>query len=145
MATKLVSNKYPSSVEMQIESRFIVTTKLSVEGPLRMKEEYIEGIFESPKVNEESIPEQLRGALSQAASTIQQLPVSIRDAMAGGLKVPLGQHLILIFRCHFSRMNHVLSFIISLVVLLISSYLSIIKNFRNHTSIIICDDASVQH
>lgn len=82
---------------MQIESRFIVTTKLSVEGPLRMKEEYIEGLFESPKVNEESIPEQLRGALGQAASAIQQLPVSIRDAVAGGLKVPLGQHLILNF------------------------------------------------
>ncbi|KAL8463875.1 hypothetical protein ACS0TY_033717 [Phlomoides rotata] len=73
-----------------IESRFIVTTKLSVEGPLRMKEEYIEGIFESPKVDEESIPQQLRGAFDQAASTIQQLPVSIRDAVAGGLKVPLG-------------------------------------------------------
>ncbi|KAI3474534.1 hypothetical protein Pfo_029449 [Paulownia fortunei] len=73
-----------------IESSFIVSTRLSVEGPLRMKEEYIEGIFESPKVNEESIPEQLRGALGQAASTMQQLPVPIRDAVAGGFKVPLG-------------------------------------------------------
>ncbi|KAL0359437.1 UNVERIFIED_CONTAM: putative plastid-lipid-associated protein 13, chloroplastic [Sesamum angustifolium] len=32
----------------------------------------------------------LRGALDQAASTMQQLPVPIRDAVAGGLKVPLG-------------------------------------------------------
>lgn len=78
-------------VKVQIESSFTVSTKLSVEGPLRMKEEYIEGIFESPKVNEESIPEQLKGAYGQAASTMQQLPVPIRDAVAGGLKVPLGE------------------------------------------------------
>ncbi|KAK6149215.1 hypothetical protein DH2020_016740 [Rehmannia glutinosa] len=73
-----------------IESCFIVSTRLSVEGPLRMKEEYIEGVFESPKVNEETIPEQLRGAFSQAVSTMQQLPIPIRDAVSGGLKVPLG-------------------------------------------------------
>ncbi|KAL7138593.1 hypothetical protein ABFS83_10G174200 [Erythranthe nasuta] len=73
-----------------IESSFIVSTKLSVEGPLRMKEEYIEGLFESPKVNEESIPEQLKGTFGQAVSTMQQLPVPIKDAVAGGLKVPLG-------------------------------------------------------
>ncbi|KAL3637313.1 hypothetical protein CASFOL_019612 [Castilleja foliolosa] len=47
-------------------SSFTLSTRLSVEGPLRMNEEYIElGIFESPKVNEESIPEQLRGPFSQ--------------------------------------------------------------------------------
>ena len=42
---------------MQIKSRFTVSTQLSVKEPLRMKEEYIEGIFESPKVNEERMPE----------------------------------------------------------------------------------------
>ncbi|KAI3446420.1 hypothetical protein Pfo_003085 [Paulownia fortunei] len=73
-----------------IESNFIISSRLSVEGPLRMKEEYIEGFLESPKVNEESIPQQLRGAFGQAASTLQQLPVPIRDAVAGGMKVPLG-------------------------------------------------------
>ncbi|GAV88641.1 PAP_fibrillin domain-containing protein [Cephalotus follicularis] len=72
-----------------IESKFILSTKLSVEGPLRMKEEYIEGILESPTVIEETIPEQLKGALSQAVNTMQQLPVSIRDVMASGLRVPL--------------------------------------------------------
>ncbi|XP_059668511.1 probable plastid-lipid-associated protein 13, chloroplastic [Cornus florida] len=72
-----------------IESKFIVSTKLSVEGPLRMKEEYVEGVVESPKVYEETIPEQLRGAFGQAVSTVQQLPVPIRDAMASGLKIPL--------------------------------------------------------
>ncbi|CAA0842801.1 Probable plastid-lipid-associated protein 13-chloroplastic [Striga hermonthica] len=73
-----------------IESKFIVSSKLSVEGPLRMKEEYIEGLLESPKVDEESVPQQLKGALSQAATTVQQLPVPIKDILVGGMKVPLG-------------------------------------------------------
>ncbi|KAK3030811.1 hypothetical protein RJ639_037192 [Escallonia herrerae] len=72
-----------------IESKFVLSAKLSVEGPLRMKEEYVEGIFESPNIDEETIPEQLRGALGQAVSTAQQLPAPIRDAVASGLKVPL--------------------------------------------------------
>ncbi|XP_047939960.1 probable plastid-lipid-associated protein 13, chloroplastic isoform X2 [Salvia hispanica] len=73
-----------------IESRFVVSTRLTVEGPLRMKEEYVEGMFGSPKVNEETMPEQLRGALVQATNTLQQLPVPIRDAVANGFKIPLG-------------------------------------------------------
>ncbi|KHG18562.1 putative plastid-lipid-associated 13, chloroplastic -like protein [Gossypium arboreum] len=72
-----------------IESKFILSTKVSVEGPLRMKEEYVEGIFESPTIVEETIPEQLKGAYSQALTTAQQLPVPIRDAVANGLRVPL--------------------------------------------------------
>ncbi|PSS36307.1 Plastid-lipid-associated protein [Actinidia chinensis var. chinensis] len=72
-----------------IESKFTVSTQLSVEGPLRMKEEYVEGVLELPQVDEATIPEQLRDAFGQAASTAQQLPVPIRDAMASGLKVPL--------------------------------------------------------
>ncbi|KAI7997767.1 hypothetical protein ACSBR2_034002 [Camellia fascicularis] len=72
-----------------IESKFVLSTQFSVEGPLRMKEEYMEGVLELPTVDEETIPEQLRGAFGQAVSTVQQLPVSIRDAMASGLKVPL--------------------------------------------------------
>ncbi|KAF3442642.1 hypothetical protein FNV43_RR16558 [Rhamnella rubrinervis] len=72
-----------------IESKFILSTRLSVEGPLRMKEEYFEGILEIPTVIEERVPEQLKGALGQAVTTIQQLPLPIRDAFTGGLKVPL--------------------------------------------------------
>ncbi|KAE8680598.1 putative plastid-lipid-associated protein 13 [Hibiscus syriacus] len=72
-----------------IESKFILSTKVSVEGPLRMKEEYVEGIFESPTIVEETIPEQLKGAYSQALTTAQQLPVPVRDAVARGLRVPL--------------------------------------------------------
>ncbi|VFQ59286.1 unnamed protein product [Cuscuta campestris] len=73
-----------------IESSFVLSAKLSVEGPLRMKEEYVEGILESPKVNEETLPQLLRGALGQAMSSVQQLPVPIRDVVSTGLKIPLG-------------------------------------------------------
>lgn len=74
---------------MQIESKFILSTKLSVEGPLRMREEYVEGLLETPKIIEESVPEQLKGALGQAVSVVQQLPVPIRDAVSSGLTIPL--------------------------------------------------------
>lgn len=77
---------------MQIESKFIVSSRLTVEGPLRMKEEYVEGILETPTVIEETVPEQLKGALGQAVSTVQQLPLPIRDAILSGLKVPLCKH-----------------------------------------------------
>ncbi|KAK6244076.1 hypothetical protein QUC31_010485 [Theobroma cacao] len=74
---------------MEIESKCILSTRVSIEGPLRMKEEYVEGILESPTVVEETIPEQLKSAYSQAVNTVQQLPVVIRDAVASGLRVPL--------------------------------------------------------
>ncbi|GLT77944.1 hypothetical protein SLA2020_494970 [Shorea laevis] len=73
-----------------IESKFVLSTRLSVEGPLRMKEEYVEGILESPTIIEETLPEQLKGALGQASNTMQQLPVPIRDAITSGLTIPLG-------------------------------------------------------
>ncbi|KAI9077286.1 hypothetical protein K1719_040730 [Acacia pycnantha] len=72
-----------------VESKIILSTKLSVEGPLRLKEEYVEGILETPTVIEESVPEQLKGALGQATNAVQQLPVPIRDAVNSGLKIPL--------------------------------------------------------
>ncbi|CAI0406672.1 unnamed protein product [Linum tenue] len=72
-----------------IESTVTLSSQLTVEGPLRMKEEYIEGILETPKVIEEAVPEQLKGVLGQAISTVQQLPVPIRDLIAGGLRIPL--------------------------------------------------------
>eukprot|EP00268_Persea_americana_P035636 TRINITY_DN35124_c0_g1_i1.p1 TRINITY_DN35124_c0_g1~~TRINITY_DN35124_c0_g1_i1.p1 ORF type:complete len:144 (+),score=33.18 TRINITY_DN35124_c0_g1_i1:497-928(+) len=72
-----------------IESKFILTTKLSVEGPLRMKEEYIEGVLETPTISEAAVPEQLKGALGQAANSLQQLPPLVKDAVGNGLKIPL--------------------------------------------------------
>lgn len=72
-----------------IESKFLLTTKLSAEGPTRMKEEYVEGHFETPTISEEAIPAQLRGAFGQATDTLQQLPAPIKDTFANGLTVPL--------------------------------------------------------
>ncbi|KAG5052121.1 hypothetical protein JHK87_004319 [Glycine soja] len=72
-----------------IENKVILSTKLSVEGPLRMKEEYVEGVLVTPTIIEERVPEQLKGALGQAANALQQLPTPIRDPVASGLKVPL--------------------------------------------------------
>ncbi|KAK3143441.1 hypothetical protein QOZ80_4AG0300350 [Eleusine coracana subsp. coracana] len=72
-----------------IQSKFLLTTQLSVEGPIRMKEEYVEGLIEVPKISEETIPEQLKGLIGQAAGALQQLPSPIRDAAAEGLKLPL--------------------------------------------------------
>jgi len=57
-----------------IESKFILTTKLSVEGPIRMKEEYEQGLLQ--------MPEQLKGAL-------QQLPDAIKEVLATGFNIPL--------------------------------------------------------
>ncbi|RZC25445.1 putative plastid-lipid-associated protein 13, chloroplastic isoform B [Glycine soja] len=72
-----------------IENKVILSTKLSVEGPLRMKEEYVEGVLVTPTIIEERVPEQLKGALGQAANALQQLPTPIWDPVASGLKVPL--------------------------------------------------------
>ncbi|KAE8683581.1 putative plastid-lipid-associated protein 13 [Hibiscus syriacus] len=71
-----------------IESKFVLSTNASIEGPLRMKEQYVEGILESPSVVEETMPEQLKGAYIQALTTIQQLPIPVKDAVASGLRVP---------------------------------------------------------
>lgn len=72
-----------------IENNFILSTKLTVEGPLRMKEEYAEGVLENPTVDEETIPQQLKGVFGQAVNTVQQLPSPIKDAVSGGLTIPL--------------------------------------------------------
>lgn len=73
-----------------VESKFVLSAKLTVEGPLRMKEEYVEGFIESPTVVEDRVPEQLKGPLSQAVATIQQVPLPVRDILANGLRFPLG-------------------------------------------------------
>ncbi|EPS58504.1 hypothetical protein M569_16310 [Genlisea aurea] len=78
-----------------IESSIKVSTKLTVEGPARMKEEYIEGIIEVPKFDEESVPSELRGAFN--ALLVQ--PITNAVSASGGLKLPLGgtfQRLIII-------------------------------------------------
>ncbi len=49
----------------------------------------VEAVVESPKVIEESLPEQLKGAFGQAVNTAQQLPVPIKDAISTGFRIPL--------------------------------------------------------
>ncbi|KAL4312161.1 hypothetical protein GQ457_01G014180 [Hibiscus cannabinus] len=71
-----------------IETKFVLSSNVSIEGPLRLKEQYVEGILESPSVVEETIPEQLKGVYSQSLTTIQQLPIPIKDAVASGLRIP---------------------------------------------------------
>ncbi|XP_010548741.1 PREDICTED: probable plastid-lipid-associated protein 13, chloroplastic isoform X2 [Tarenaya hassleriana] len=73
-----------------VESNIILTSRLSVEGPVRMKEEYAEGMVQPPKLIQEALPEQLRGLLGQATATPQQLPAHARDTLATGLRIPLG-------------------------------------------------------
>ena len=58
-----------------------------------MKEEYVEGVFETPTVSEQAVPEQLKGALEQAAGSLQQLPAPIKDIIASGLKLPLSKQI----------------------------------------------------
>ncbi|WOK95301.1 putative plastid-lipid-associated protein 13, chloroplastic [Canna indica] len=72
-----------------IESKFLLSTRLSLEGPARMKEEYVEGILETPTVSFDVVPEQLKAALGQVTGAVQQLPAPIRDAFDNGLKIPL--------------------------------------------------------
>ncbi|KAH7674047.1 Plastid lipid-associated protein/fibrillin conserved domain-containing protein [Dioscorea alata] len=72
-----------------IDSKFLLRAKLSVEGPTRLKEEYVEGLLETPTVSEQAIPEQLKAAFGQATGALQQLPASVRDAFANGVTVPL--------------------------------------------------------
>lgn len=77
---------------MQIESKFLLTTKLSLEGPTRMKEEYVEGTLETPTVSQEAVPEQLKGIVGQATTALEQLPAPIKDAFANGLKISLSNY-----------------------------------------------------
>lgn len=71
------------------ESNFILTTKLSVEGPLRLKEEYIDGVIETPNVPESSIPSQLKDSYGQVLTAFEQLPASVKETLSSGLKIPL--------------------------------------------------------
>uniref|UniRef100_A0A803LM60 Plastid lipid-associated protein/fibrillin conserved domain-containing protein n=1 Tax=Chenopodium quinoa TaxID=63459 RepID=A0A803LM60_CHEQI len=73
----------------RVESKFTLSSKLSIEGPLRMKEEYLEGILDSPTVVEETVPDQLKGPFGQAVGAVQQLPVLVRDAISNGIRIPI--------------------------------------------------------
>ncbi|EEE61860.1 hypothetical protein OsJ_16535 [Oryza sativa Japonica Group] len=78
-----------NSFQRKVQSKFLLTTQLSVEGPIRMKEEYVEGLIEIPRIREETLPDQLKGFFGQTAGALQQLPAPIRDAVSEGIKLPL--------------------------------------------------------
>ncbi|XP_078175689.1 putative plastid-lipid-associated protein 13, chloroplastic [Carex rostrata] len=71
-----------------IESKVTLTTKLTVEGPMRMREEYSDALLETPSLNADSLPDQLKPALNQAAGALQQLPAQLRDTFSNGLRLP---------------------------------------------------------
>ncbi|XP_062111579.1 probable plastid-lipid-associated protein 13, chloroplastic [Humulus lupulus] len=95
-----VSNWVETAATPTCDDRNQVYSVKKIEGTLRMREEYAGGVFETPKVIEETVPEQLKGALGQSANIIQQLPVLVRDAFTGGLRVPLSKKN-LCFNDHF--------------------------------------------
>ncbi|KAJ8440286.1 LOW QUALITY PROTEIN: hypothetical protein Cgig2_031600 [Carnegiea gigantea] len=72
-----------------LETRLILSSKLSIDGLVRIREEYFEGLLEPPTVIEEAVLKQLRSALGQAVNTIEQLPLPLRDVMSSGIRVPL--------------------------------------------------------
>lgn len=72
-----------------IISSVTLTSKLSVEGPLRLKEEYVEGILSSPTVQEGSVPVQVQNAYEQFLNAIQRLPEAVKETISNGVKVSL--------------------------------------------------------
>ncbi|GLJ22393.1 hypothetical protein SUGI_0421520 [Cryptomeria japonica] len=72
-----------------VESNFILTTKLTIEGPLRMKEEYVEGVIEMPNVPVSSIPTQFKDTYGQVLNALEQLPTPLKETLSNGVKIPL--------------------------------------------------------
>lgn len=85
------SAKATASVKVfnSILSSVTLTSKLSVEGPLRLKEEYVEGFLSSPTVQEGSIPVQAQNAYEQFSNAIQRLPEAVKETISNGVKVSL--------------------------------------------------------
>ncbi|KAG6549215.1 hypothetical protein Mapa_009201 [Marchantia paleacea] len=72
-----------------VESSFTLTTKLAVEGPVKLKEEYVEGLFAPPTVTEGNVPTQFKGFVDQIAAAVERLPSAVKDVINGGVKLPL--------------------------------------------------------
>ncbi|CAI5987418.1 unnamed protein product [Closterium sp. NIES-65] len=71
------------------ETSITVSTRLAVEGPVRIKEEYAEAVVATPVVPDGSIPSALKGVFDQLASASQSLPAALKDSLSSGLKLPL--------------------------------------------------------
>jgi hypothetical protein len=70
-----------------VESSFVLSTKLTAEGPTRLKEEYVEGSLSTPNVSD--VPSQLKGFYDQLVATLKRLPAAMKDVVSDGIKVPL--------------------------------------------------------
>ncbi|CAI7777673.1 unnamed protein product [Closterium sp. NIES-53] len=71
------------------ETSITVSTRLAVEGPVRIKEEYAEAVVATPVVPDGSIPSALKGVFDQLTSASQSLPAALKDSLSSGLKLPL--------------------------------------------------------
>ena len=58
--------------------------------PIRMKEEYVEGVISSPVVAEGRVPLALKGVVDQLGAAVSNLPEGMREAIGNGFKVSLG-------------------------------------------------------
>lgn len=79
----------------QVESSVTLSTKLTAEGPTRLKEEYVEGILSSPNVSE--VPLQLKSVYDQVVAAVERLPAAVKEVVSNGIKVPLSTSLTLSF------------------------------------------------
>ena len=70
-----------------MESSFALSTKLTAEGPTRLKEEYVEGSLSTPNVSD--VPSQLKGVYDQLVATVERLPAFVKDVFSNGIKVSL--------------------------------------------------------
>jgi len=80
----------------------VLSTKLTAEGPTRLKEEYVEGIVSSPNVSE--VPPQLKSVYDQIVAAAERLPAAVKDVVSNGIKVPLSTlltHPVLILSLRF--------------------------------------------
>jgi hypothetical protein len=66
-----------------------LSTKLTAEGPTRLKEEYVEGFLSSPNVKDGSVPSQFKGVYDQLVATVERLPSAVKEVVTNGIKVPL--------------------------------------------------------
>eukprot|EP00249_Psilotum_nudum_P011889 c23448_g1_i3 orf=72-1130(+) len=72
-----------------IGSNVTLTSRLTVEGPLRLKEEYVEGLLATPSIEECAIPSQLKGAYQQFLAAFARIPDPVKETLANGLKISL--------------------------------------------------------
>lgn len=72
-----------------ITSSVTLTSKLTTEGPLRLKEEYVEGELSTPIIQEGTIPMQVQNAYDQFLNAIQRLPDTLKNTLSNGVKISL--------------------------------------------------------